>query len=192
MNECGRRQFDGRHWLLTGALICAGLLSSAAHAQGVPRQLHGKTVVYSFTLAQTLKRPDGTMLSNRITFATAAYLSTEGRIFVRKSRSNSEGRRDSGELAPGSGNLSTGRSAQAAFEGGRLVMTTAQRVGAVREVVSFTPGFAGCSVNAIRGKVDGKLVNRGIDGVIYEIVSLETVAQSCALKDGNALESVGS
>jgi hypothetical protein len=189
----GRRQAAAWAQLVPLALIVTGIASRGAAAQGVPRQLYGKTVVYSFTLAQQLKRPDGSMLSNRVTFASAAYLSTEGRIFLRKSRSNAaSGRSDRGELAPGAASTSTGRTAQAVFEGGRLVVTTAMTSGAVREVVSFTPGFAGCSVNVIRGKAGSNLVNRGIDGVMYEVISLETVAQSCALKDGNALESVGS
>ena len=85
-----------------------------ARAAPAPAQLHNKTITVSFTTSANLTAPDGRQANRSMAVSRIIYVSNQGRIFIRHSRSTGVGS-DSTDRGPGE-TASTYR-----FEGGRIV-----------------------------------------------------------------------
>lgn len=152
-----------------------------AAAQPAPRQLLGKTVRVSFVLTNTLRRPDGRMVTGGGPIVQLFYVSSAGRIFVKRIAA---GR--SGEAGPDEATTNAGIARSASFHGGRLIAIAGRGGGAGRTVVSFDPSFASCTVDVQYGKPDGgRVTRRGPRGGVLELISTSYSGQSCSVADGN-------
>jgi hypothetical protein len=166
------------------ALSVAGAISPAAAA--APAQLLNKTILISWSSQVTQRAPDGSVVTPRIDAARTVYVSTAGRLFIRTSRANQKKRLASqGDLAPGDTRNKAGEATSMQFHGNQLVGTVAWAAGAGRLVVSFDSSFASCSMDVIYGRLDGNLQRKGLDGVMYQIQSIQVGSKSCSIRDGN-------
>lgn len=157
------------------------LADAPAAAQAAPRQLLNKTVRVSFTLTNTLRRPDGRMVTGGGNVQQLFYVSSAGRIFVKRIAG---GR--SGEAGPGEARTNDGTARSASFQGGKLVAIANRGGGAGRTVVSFDPSFSSCTVDVQYGKPEGQAVTRrGPRGGMLELISTSYSGQSCSIADGN-------
>ena len=66
-----------------------------------------------------------------------------------------------------------------------FVGTVAFAAGAARVTVSFDSSFTSCSMDVIIGRLDGNLQRKGLDGVMYQIQSIQVGSKSCSIRDGN-------
>lgn len=164
-----------------GAASFVLAVDAPAVAQSAPRQLLNKTVRVSFALTNTLRRPDGRIVTGGTSVVQLFYVSSAGRIFVKRIAG---GR--SGEAGPGEATTNAGIARSASFQGGRLIAIASRGGGAGRTVVSFDPGYASCTVDVQYGKPEGQtLIRRGRRGGILELLSTSYSGQSCAIMDGN-------
>src|SRR5215475_9103162 len=161
------------------------LVSGLSCAQAAPQQLLNKTVVFSFTNNETLREPDGRVISRQPSFSYTDYISSTGRIFQRSSRSGGRQTRTA-DKEPDKPRLGGGEVHTNSFEGNKLVIMNGYAEGAVRMVVSFDPTFSTCTVDVVLGKQSGGAVRRrGLDGVVREILTYNITNQSCTIHDGN-------
>lgn len=173
------------------ALLMA-LLPTGALAQGAPRQLYNKSVTLSWAQGGALKT-DGRLRQSGGSFYTRQiYISSAGRLFVRATRDGgltANGRRVSKDdtdpganMTPGGGGLK--------FQGSRLVGIVPLVQGALQLTATFDPSFAGCSLDIILGKSDGKVIlMKAPDGAIGEVVNIAVTHAKCAISDGNIFAS---
>ena len=160
--------------------------SGLSYARAAPQQLLNKTIVFSFTNSETLREPDGRVISRQPSFSYTDYISSTGRIFQRSTRSAGRQSRTA-EKEPDKPRLGGGEVHTNSFEGNKLVIMNGYAEGAVRMVVSFDPTFSTCTVDVVLGKQGGGTIRRrGLDGVMREILSYNITNQSCAIRDGNA------
>ena len=163
------------------AAFFAVVFSTPAMADAAPRQLLNKTVRVSFTVTNTLRRPDGRTVTGGTSAVLLFYVSSAGRIFVKRMAG---GR--SGEAGPGEATTNAGVARSASFQGGRLIAIANRGGGAGRTIVSFDPGYASCTVNVQYGKPEGQAVTRrGPRGGILELISTSYSGQSCSIAEGN-------
>jgi hypothetical protein len=152
--------------LLPGsALTCA----TAANAENAPTQLYNKTITVSYS--STLN--GGTMAAQRV-----IYVSSKGRIFVRRERSYG-GASDSSDIPLG--NYS--------YSGGRIVgfQPLLEGSGAQQITISFDQSFSSCSASIRYGKSSGQPYQvRVPNGKTVSSDKAPTVSGlSCTIKDGN-------
>lgn len=152
-----------------------------AAAQSAPRQLLNKTVRVSFTLTNTLRRPDGRIVTGGKSVVQLFYVSSAGRIFVKRIADG-----QSGEAGPGEATTNSGIARSASFQGGKLIAIANRGGGAGRTIVSFEPSYASCTADMQYGKPEGQTVTRrGPRGGILELISTSYSGQSCSIMDGN-------
>ncbi|OQW56205.1 MAG: hypothetical protein A4S14_10575 [Proteobacteria bacterium SG_bin9] len=167
------------------AIAFAALLVLAvdapAAAQPAPRPLLNKTVRVSFTLTNTLRRPDGRMVTGGGNVQQLFYVSSAGRIFVKRIAGG-----QTGEAGPGEATTNSGIARSASFQGGKLIAIANRGGGAGRTIVSFDPGFSSCTVDVLYGKPEGgSVTRRGPRGGILELISTSYSGQSCSIAEGN-------
>jgi hypothetical protein len=168
--------------LATAALIGLGVPAAAA-----PAQLLNKSLVLSWTTSLTQRAPDGQTVSRQLSFNRTIYVSSNGRLFQRATRSSAR-MQGTSELGPGDKAFSkTGEAAGMRFAGDRLVGNVAFAAGAAQFTVSFGAGFSSCSVDVSLGREGGQMRRKGLDGRMYEILSATVSGQSCSVRDGNLL-----
>jgi hypothetical protein len=169
------------------ALAAAGLIGFGVTAEAAPAQLLNKSLVLGWTTSVTQRAPDGQTVSRQLSFNRTIYVSSNGRLFQRATRSSA---RMSGtsELGPRDKALSkTGEAAGMRFAGDRLVGNVAFATGAAQFTVSFGAGFSSCSVDVSLGREGGQMRRKGLDGRMYEILSTSVSGQSCSIREGNLL-----
>jgi hypothetical protein len=170
---------------IMGALVAASPAAAAA-----PAPLLNKTVLLNWSSQVTQRAPDGRIVKPRIDSERIVYVSTAGRLFIRTSRSNQRLKLSrKSELAPGDTHNTSGEASSMQFQGNQLVGTVAWAAGAARIVVSFDPSFSSCNVDVIYGRLGGNLQRKGLDGVMYQIQSVELGSKSCSIRDGNVFAS---
>lgn len=157
----------------------------AVAAQAAPAQLLNKNLRVSWTTSLAQRAQDGQTVSRQLSFNRTIYISGNGRLFQRSSRSSG---RFSGtsELGPGDKQLSnTGEAAGLRFSGDRIVGNVAFAAGAAQFTISFGAGFSTCAVDVILAREGGQMRRRALDGKNYDILSATVSGQRCAVGDGN-------
>lgn len=179
---------------IAGAIACAALASiagtSPAAAGPAPPQLRNKTVTVTSTLQFSQRAPDGRFASPTLQSRYTIYISSAGRAFVRGTRSINNphfSASKSADIAPGQRHSDGTETREMQFEGGKLVGTAGFVSGAARMVVGFDPAYATCTARIVFGKAGGAPIRiKGLDGVLYEIMSVNVSRSDCAIAAGNA------
>lgn len=163
----------------------------SAPAVAAPQQLLNKTVTLSWTSQMLQRRPDGTERQVSSSIRYVVYVSSLGRLFEHSSRS-ANSRTQGADQDPNAARTKMGEARGMRFEGSTLVANRgyggAGGSGAMRAVASFDPGFASCTLAVTHGRESGGGIKRkGIDGVVYEYLSVTVTGTSCSIQSGNAL-----
>ncbi len=168
------------------AAAVAAFAIGCGDVAAAPARLLNKTVLLNWTTTNVQRGPDGQTVSRPISFTRTIYVSSNGRMFDRSTRSAG---RHSGtsELGPGGKQLKTGEAAGLRFSGERMVGNVAFATGAAQFVVSFSGGFSSCSVDVLLGRQGGQMRRRGVDRKMYDILSATVSGQSCSVREGNLL-----
>ena len=168
--------------MVSGALLFG--YGAAARAEA-PRALFNKTVQLSWTGNPVETSADGQTIAPHAAVTWTIYVSSAGRLFARGARY--AGRRGGySDNAPGTTRNKLGEATGVRFVGNRLVGNVAYTMGAVNFVATFDPAFRDCTVNVMYGREGGKMMRRGVDGVMRQIHSVTVSGQSCSVRDGNA------
>jgi hypothetical protein len=170
------------------AVLALAVLTSG-DARAAPPQLLDKTIQLSWSTEVVQRGPDGQVVRPRIDANRTIYVSTAGRLFDRASRENQKRRlKKAGDFAPDATSNKGGEARGLRFVGNNLVGNVAFAQGAVQFTASFDGSFSSCSLNVIYGKEAGRARRRGIDGVMYDIESLNVTSQTCSVRAGNPFQ----
>lgn len=173
-------------------LLLVAASMSPALAQSAAPQLRGKSVTAGWT-EERLQRVGGMgeFAPRSFSHTLSAYVSTEGRVFARRTvfGVGKKGRPRTGEEssvgADGSG------SQQARVSGRSLIVTT-QFSGGVRLVrIEFNADFSTCTTNVVLGRENGTAIARGrslFNGASLEIKEAHVTNTSCTIQAGNVFE----
>jgi hypothetical protein len=170
-------------------VFVSGGLAGAAPVAAAPQQLLNKTVTLAWTAQSVLRGPDGKVIQVNPSIKYVIYISSQGRLFERSSRSLG-GRTQRGDHLDAT-QTGIGEARGLRFEGNTLVayrdFAGGGGSGAMRAVVTFDSSYSSCSVTVRVGKESGKVMKRqGLDGVVREILSTTTTGTSCSIQNGNA------
>jgi len=175
-------------WRLVLALLISTVMSSQA-ASAAPAQLLNKTIQLSWSTEVTQRGPDGQVVRPRIDTSRTIYVSNAGRLFDRASRENQKLRlKKAGDYTPDATKNTAGEARGLRFSGNTLVGNVGFAQGAVQFTVSFDASFSSCTVNVVFGRDGGGMRRRGLNGVMYEIMSTAVSGQSCSVRAGNPFE----
>lgn len=168
-------------WVVSLALM---MFASQALAQGAPKQLYNKSVLISFAAASMLKTFDGKTVSRSVVREAHIYVSSQGRLFVKSGRSGG-GHSQTQHSGPGEGANGT-HVTGVRFQGNQMLGHIPMESGASMITATFDGSFAGCKVSVVYGKEGGKAMRiKGVDGVMYDVISMTAVNPTCSVKDGN-------
>ncbi|MCW5702360.1 MAG: hypothetical protein AB7I42_08340 [Bradyrhizobium sp.] len=169
------------------ATIVLGITFGGTASAQAPRQLHNKTVAFSFTSSSVQRSPDGKTRDVQTGINYLFYISSAGRIFERSSRSPGRGKSQTGQFGPDSSSVTrSGEAHNVHFEGNRLVSLRAFVNGASRMVVSFDQNYSSCTVSVQIAREDGGVIKRkGTDGIVREYLSIVTSDETCSIREGN-------
>ena len=166
---------------LLAAAVCAA--SSIGEAASAPRQLLNKTVILQWQTSGISRNVEGRTSGFSNAHTRTIYISTAGRTFVRWQYAGLRNRSRGGDRDPDSTSHSTVH-----FDGNKLVGVETFENGARQFAATFDASFSTCTLAVIDGKSgSARVKRRGTDGALYELDSVSTTAQSCSVKDGNAL-----
>jgi hypothetical protein len=175
--------------LTTPVLALACLVSGipgAAVAAAAPAQLLNKTIVISWGRDVTEKRGDGTIIDIHRNDTRQIYVSTAGRLFIRRTGQIRQLQRTK-DVEPDAMTTPEG-SRDVRFEGNRLVLTRSHYRGATQLTIDFGPGFTSCTMKVVSGKEGGApIVWRGLNGMPFEVISNTVTSSSCEIRDGNSV-----
>ena len=171
---------------LAGALAC---LSTAAMAQGAPKQLYNKSITLSWAQSAAMKVDGRVRPSGSTAYTRQIYVSGAGRLFVRATRDGgvtSTNRHTSKSESDPTANLTPGGGGMR-FQGNRLVGVLALASDAVQAAATFDPSFGSCTLEVIMGKSGGGPIKMKLpDGAMGEAVSEVQISYpKCAISDGN-------
>jgi hypothetical protein len=169
--------------------MLAVLVPVRASAQNAPPQLHGKSIVLGWTETRMQRRAGsgGEYQSRAITQSLSVYVSSQGRLFSRRTAATPKGggkREGVGET----GQSATGGLRNSRFQGGNLVVSTELAGGARLVTVSFGDGFSSCTASVTIARETGRQtmqVRSFADGGMIEVQSVTASAPSCAIRAGN-------
>jgi hypothetical protein len=171
-----------RHLCLALALLVIGLVP--CNADGVPRQLRGKTISASWTESSLIQADgeDKPAAASRTTTQTI-YLSSEGRIFVRSEIVTSGQQKAKFEQNP--------QKTPSHFQNGAIVARVGQVNGAAQKTIRFSPDFQLCTVSVIDGRPQSgsRRYRSEVDGRTYTVLGATTVSnERCSIAAGNGLQ----
>ncbi|MCS3731574.1 hypothetical protein [Bradyrhizobium betae] len=179
---------------LARARWCSLLLvacMSPALAQSAAPQLRGKSVTAGWT-EERLQRLGGMgeFAPKSFSHTLSAYVSSEGRVFARRTvYGGGRGRPKTGQASSVG---SDGAGSQQARLSGRSLIVTTQFAGGVRLVrIEFNADFSGCTANVVLGRENGTAIARGrslINGASLEIKEAHVSNTSCSIQAGNVFE----
>jgi len=179
---------------LARARWCLLLLAAntlPAQAQSAAPQLRGKSMTAGWT-EERLQRLDGMgeFAPKSFSHTLSAYVSTEGRVFARRTvYGGGRGRPRTGQASSVG---SDGPGGQQARISGRSLIVTTQFAGGVRLVrIEFNADFSGCTTNVVLGRENGTAIARGrslINGATLEIKEAHVSNTSCSIQAGNVFE----
>lgn len=176
--------------VLRGGAICLiTLLGSQALAQNAPAQLRGRSVVATWTETRLQRLGGMGEFSERsYPHSLSAYISSEGRVFAKRTVFVGGGRRGSTSGSKSSVGEDSGNSQSAQIRGKSLFVMSQFHGGARMVRIDFDPGFSSCTANVILGRENGEGVMRGrslTTGQTLEIKSAKVSNPSCSVRDGN-------
>ena len=177
---------------ITGALSAIAVwlaVPSQALAQGAPAQLRGKSIVLNWT-EHRMQRAEGEadfkpVNSNQ---TLQMYVSTEGRVFERRSATRQGKRTRTGSKDSVDGGAIAGTASTSRFSGRSLVLAGAMRQGGRHVSVEFDQGFSSCTVQVTIGREAGTDLIKGrslTTGKRIAFQSQGTSGASCSIRDGN-------
>jgi len=167
------------------------LFATSAAAAEAPAELRNKTITAFWIDDQQASFYPGEAHRDRLRSDLTIYVSSIGRVFTRHGRANAgNGRNTASSIAPDSAlrrdDITTPQGIQ--FEGGkRLSMVFPAERGARRALITFDAGYRSCSIEVIYGREGGSLKWQSFGGRMQDILSIRTVAKSCAIRSGNLL-----
>jgi hypothetical protein len=180
--------------LLAHARWCLLLLAAntlPALAQSAAPQLRGKSVTAGWT-EERLQRLGGMgeFAPKSFSHTLSAYVSSEGRVFARRTvYGGGRGRPRTGQASSVG---SDGPGGQQARVSGRSLIVTTQFAGGVRLVrIEFNADFSSCTTNVVLGRENGTAIARGrslINGATLEIKEAHVNNTSCSIQAGNVFE----
>jgi len=144
-----------------------------------PANLLNKTITYSLTTTAPWIRADGkTGTGSRATSHTI-YISSAGRIFVKKVRQDGRASELTAK-APGENNWRV--------VGDKLVGNGSYESGAAQSIISFDPSGQNCTATVQFGRDNGRAMSwKGLNGVTYTATSPWVASNiSCSVASGNA------
>jgi hypothetical protein len=168
--------------------ILAGI-NAPAMAQGAPAGLRGKSVVASWNEIRLPRLGGiGEFTERSVANSLSAYVSTEGRIFAKRTvwASGSGRRRGSGSQTSVGDN--SGGAQVGSMQGRSLVIVTKFAGGARMARIDFDSSFSSCTANVVLGREGGSGIARGrsqITGAALEIKSARVENPSCSIRSGN-------
>lgn len=172
-------------------LVLLATSLSPALAQSAAPQLRGKSVTAGWT-EERLQRLGGMGEFAPKSFAhtLSAYVSTEGRVFARRTVfGGGRGRPRAGQASSVGAD---GPGSQQARVSGRTLIVTSQFAGGLRLVrIEFNADFSGCTANVVLGRENGTAIARGrslISGAKLEIKEAHVSNTSCSIQAGNVFE----
>lgn len=170
--------------------MLAALVPVRAPAQDAPSQLHGKSIVLGWTETRMQRRAgSGSEYQSRaIAQSLSVYVSSQGRLFSRRTATNPKGAGGKREGVGEAGQSATGGLRNSRFQGGTLVVSTELAGGARLIAVSFGDGFATCTASVIVAREAGRQtmqIKSLADGGMIEVQSVTASAPSCAIRAGN-------
>lgn len=170
--------------------LCALFALPASLAQAeAPKQLYNKTIALSWHEVRVQKADAGDTARMSTSSTVLVYISDQGRMFTRISRSNERGSNKT-DKSPDGDEQKSGQGASNLnpdFTGQTLSIISPMRSGARNVVATFSAGFQGCTLRVAFGKESGQaLYHKGMDGRMYTIVSTNVSGASCSIRSGNA------
>ena len=165
-------------------------LIEPAPVMAAPQPLLNKTVTLAWTAQSRLRDPDGKERQVNASIRYVIYISSQGRLFERSSRSVG-GRTQRGDVDPSATKTKLGETRGLRFEGNKLVANRGYSggggSGAMRAVATFDSSYSSCSLSVMVGKEKGSVIRRaGMDGVVRELLSVTTTGTTCSVQSGNA------
>ena len=176
--------------LTVTAALTGAVWMEAAPATAAPQQLLDKTVTLSWSVQAIVRDPDGRQRQTRNDIKYVIYISSLGRLFEHSSRSLG-GHIQRADVDPSATKTKLGEARGLRFEGNRLVAYRGYGggggSGAMRAVATFDSSYSSCTVAVTVGKENGRVVKRqGFDGIVREVLSIETSGATCTIQNGNA------
>lgn len=165
--------------------------TGSALAQGAPAQLRGKSVTAGWT-EERVQRVGGMgeFVPKSFAHSLSAYISSEGRVFARRTvfGGGKRGNRTGQSSSVGA----EGEGGQQARVSGRTLIVTTQFAGGLRLIrIEFNADFSGCTANVVLGRENGTAIARGhslINGKMLEIKEAHVTNTSCAMQAGNVFD----
>jgi hypothetical protein len=175
---------------LIALALSASILTSQAAAQNAPAALRGKSVVASWTEIRLQRLGGiGEFTERSVPHTLSAYISTEGRVFAKRTvYSSGSGRRRGSGSRSSVGENSRGVQ-QAQIRGQSIIITDRFISGGARMAkIDFDQSFSGCTASVIVGRDNAQGIARGrslVSGQALEIKSARVTNTSCAVRSGN-------
>jgi hypothetical protein len=169
------------------SLSCCG---APAFAQA-PAGARGKSVTATWTETRLQRLGGiGDFSEKSVSQSLSAYISSEGRVFAKRTvfTTGRRGRSKTGGVSSVGGNTEAGGGNQAGtFRGGSLVITNQFGGGVRMAKVDFDASFSSCTATVILGREHGQIA-RGrsrVSGEALEIKSSSVSNTSCSVSTGN-------
>lgn len=159
-------------------------VSVPAWAGPTPPQARNKSVRLSWTYSGMQRADSGQEKPFNVAQTRTIYISSEGRVFVKATRSTRSYSK-AGSLAPGESRGYGGGTTGVTFEGNQLVGTQVHLSGAAQFRVTFDGSFSSCSLRLVFGRAGGAYRTKGLDGQNYTILSQSASGESCSVQAGN-------
>lgn len=171
--------------------VVATTMPAPSSAQGAPLELHGKSIVLGWTETRTQRRAgsDAPFRQVGIAQSLSVYVSSQGRLFSRRTATNPKGGGGKREGVGATGRSATGGVRSSRFEGGKLVVSTELADGARLITVSFSGG--GCAAGIVVAREAGRATMRVksfADGGMIEVQSVTAGGASCSIRQGNVFQ----
>jgi hypothetical protein len=178
-------EFFARSALLIGMV---SLFGSPVLAQA-PVAVRGKSVTATWTEVRVQRLGGmGDFSERSVAHSLSAYISTEGRVFSRRTSWGGGRRSKAGSVSSvGETTQSGGGNQSGGFRGRSLIITNKFGGGVRMARIDFDSTFTNCTTTVILGRESGKIA-RGrslVSGQSLEIKSSTVSNTSCSVKTGN-------
>jgi hypothetical protein len=167
------------------SVLVLTLLCTPALAGVAPPQARNKSVRLSWTQSGMQRSDSGQEKSFSIAHTRTIYVSSEGRVFAKATRSTRSYSK-AGSLAPGESRGYGGGATGVTFEGNQLVGTQVHLSGAAQFRATFDSSFSSCTLKLTYGRSGGLMRTKGFDGQNYTMLSQSVSGETCSVSAGNA------
>ncbi len=177
--------------MLRDLSIFVGLVSfltASAAAQDAPQALRGKSVVADWTETRLQRLGSvGEFNERSVQQNLSTYISTEGRVFAKRTIAFAGNRRTGFGSRSSVGQNSTGGQ-QASVRGHTLTVVSKFASGARMAKIDFDANFSSCTATIILGRENGNEIMRGrslTNGSVLEMKSVKVSNPTCSIRAGN-------